>query len=95
MTMNLVSVMWVAWAAVVVIAIVLVAYRGAIARDEEGQIFLDEAFDREEAAQAYIRNRIARIQPAVRVCLVAAGALTLAVIGYYVWDAARALDLVK
>jgi len=80
---------------VVVVTLVLHAYRGTIARDEEGQIFLHESFDYQEAVQAVIRGKIARIQPVVRASVGMAMLMTLVVIGYYIWFALKALDYIR
>ena len=95
MLANPVLTIWIAWAAVVVVTLALSAYRGAIAHDEEGQIFLDEAFDHQNALQTAIRGKIARIQPMVRTSLVMAVLMTLVVIGYYSWFALKTLDYVR
>jgi hypothetical protein len=95
MLANPILTMWIAWGAVVVVTLILFAYRGTIARDEEGQIFLHESFDYQEAVQAVIRSKIARIQPVVRTSLVLAALMTLAVIGYYTWFALKALDYIR
>ena len=91
METNLVPAMWIAWGAVVVVTLALYGYRSSVARDEEGQIFLDEAFNHEKAAQSQIAHKIARIQPAVHASLSVACLMTLVVIGYYAWWTFRSL----
>jgi len=95
MEANSILILWAAWGTVVVVTLVLYAYRGTIARDEEGQIFLHESFDYQEAVQAVIRSKIARIQPVVRASLGMAALMTLVVIGYYTWFALKALDYIR
>ena len=91
MAANLVPTMWVVWAVIVVITAALYAYRTGLTRDEEGQIFLDEAFDHEKAVQTQIVSRVNHVQPAVRLALGLSTAMTVVVIGYYLWNAAKAL----
>jgi len=63
----------------------------SITRDEEGQIFLDEAFAHEKAAQTAITEKVARLQPILTASQVLTGVLTLGIIGYYTWMVARSL----
>jgi len=83
--------MWIAWGAVAVITAGLYAYRTSLTRDEEGQIFLDEAFDHEKAAQEQIVYRVNRLQPIVRVCVTLMVVMTVLVIAYYIWNATQQL----
>jgi len=89
--MNLVPMMWIAWAAVALVTACLYAYRTSLTRDEEGQIFLDDAFNHEKAAQEQIVAKVNRVEPAVRVCLGLTVLMTLLVIVYYGWGAAKAI----
>jgi hypothetical protein len=88
---NLSIVLWMVWAAVVIVTGLLYAYRSALTRDEDGQIFLDDAFAHEKAVQTEIVAKVNRIQPAIRASMVVTGIVTLAVIGYYVWFGYKAL----
>jgi sensor domain CHASE-containing protein len=89
--MNLVSAMWILWAVCALVTALLTAYRTTITRDEEGQIFLDEAFAHEKAVQTAITTKVARLQPILTVSQVLTGIMTLAVIGYYSWLVAHSL----
>jgi len=91
MTMNLVSVMWIVWAVCALVTALLTGYRSTISRDEEGQIFLDEAFAHEKAVQTAITSKIARLQPILTASQVLTGLMTLMVIGYYTWYVAHSL----
>lgn len=91
MTTNLVPALWIAWGVVALVTALLYAYRSTLTRDEEGQIFLDDAFAHEKAVQTEIVSKVNRLQPALRACLVLTAVMTLAVIAYYVWYGARAL----
>ncbi len=84
--MTLVPVMWMIWSVLVAITAALVIYRSSLTKNEEDQIFLDDSFDHERAAQAAIVARVNKIQPLLRVCLWLAVVATLFVIGYYVMD---------
>ena len=91
MTMNLVSVMWMVWAVCALTTAALTVYRSSITRDEEGQIFLDEAFAHEKAVQTAITTKVARLQPILTASQVVTGVLTLGVVGYYAWLVERSL----
>lgn len=87
--MTIVPVMWIVWGLLVLCTAGLYIYRSSLTRDEEDQIFLDDSFQHEQAAQAAIIAKVQRVQPLLRVALILAGIATLFVIGYYVMDIAR------
>jgi hypothetical protein len=91
MTTNLVPVLWIALGIVALATALLYAYRSKLTRDEEGQIFLDDAFAHEKAVQTEIVTRVNRLQPALRASLLLTVLMTVAVLAYYAWDAAKGL----
>jgi hypothetical protein len=91
MVTNLSLVLWIVWAAVVIVTGLLYAYRTALCRDEEGQIFLDDAFAHEKAVQTEIVSKCNRLEPAIRASMIAAVIMTVAVVGYYLWNGYKAL----
>jgi len=91
MSSSVVPILWIAWAVIVVITALLYAYRTSLTRDEEGQIFLDPAFDHEKAVQTQIVSKVNSIQPAVRAALALSAAMTAVVVGYYLWNAFKQL----
>jgi hypothetical protein len=92
--MTLVPVMWMVWAAFVVFTAALYVYRSSLTRDEEDQIFLDDSFQHEKAAQAVIVSKVAKVEPLVRVGRWLVIGMTTIVIAYYVWDILAQLHLV-
>lgn len=84
--MTIVPVMWVVWSALVVFTAALYIYRSNLTKDEEDQIFLDDSFNHERAAQAAIVAKVNKIQPLLRVAFWLVVVATLFVIGYYVMD---------
>jgi len=78
--------MWSVWGALVVILASIWVYRSRLERDEEDQIFIDDAFNHEKAAQAAIVEKVNKVQPFFRVMMMVTAAATLFVIGYYVFD---------
>lgn len=84
--MAFVPVMWAVWGALVLILAGIWVYRSRLERDEEDQIFIDEAFSQEKSAQAAIVEKVNKVQPILRTMLIITGVATLVVIGYYVYD---------
>ena len=84
--MTFVPVMWTVWAAFVVFTAAVYIYRSSLTRDEEDQIFLDDSFEHEKAAQAIIVSRVARIEPLVRVGVWLVVAMSAVVVVYYARD---------
>ena len=82
----MVPVMWSVWGALVLIMAGLFIYRSSLSKNEEDQVFLDDAFSHERTAQAAIIAKVNKVQPLVRGAMALVGAATLFVIGYYVMD---------
>lgn len=91
MTTNMVPVLWIVWAVFALVTAVLYGYRSTLTRDEEGQIFLDDAFAHEKAVQTEIVSRVNRLQPMLTASLALTALMTAAMIGYYVWFVAKSL----
>lgn len=84
--MTLVPVMWSVWAAFVMVTAALYIYRSNLTRDEEDQIFLDDSFEHEKAAQAAIVARVHKVEPVLRMAQWLVVAMTAVVLIYYVRD---------
>ncbi|MGB9409147.1 MAG: hypothetical protein WCA89_16560 [Terracidiphilus sp.] len=84
--MTFVLVMWIVWGALVVIASALYLYRSRLQRDEEDQIFLDDAFSQEKVAQEDIVAKVNKIEPTLRIMKWLVLVATVVVIVYYIWD---------
>jgi hypothetical protein len=82
----MVSVVWSVWAVCVLFVAVMYLYRSRLTRDEDDQIFLDDSFSHERAAQAVITEKVHKIEPIVRGSIWLAGAATVMVVAYYIWD---------
>ena len=83
---TMVPIMWAVWAALVLILAVLYLYRSNLEKNEEDQIFLDEAFAHERNAQSAIIAKVNKIQPVLRASMILASIATVFVIGYYILD---------
>ena len=74
------------WIACLLFTAIMYVYRSRLTRDEEDQIFLDESFSHEKAAQAAIVDKVNKIQPIVRASVWMAAGTTVLVIVYYIYD---------
>jgi len=91
----LIPVMWSIWGAIVVILAGLFIYRSSLTKDEDDQIYLDEAFDHEKAAQEAIVAKVNRVEPMVKVVAWLAAVSTAFVVCYYVFDVAKTLGFLS
>lgn len=90
--MSAMPVLWIVWAGVAAIMLILLGYRGTITRYEEDQIFLDDAGNHQEREQNAILAKVQRIQPYVRAAIGATCAMSACILGFYIWDAIRHLS---
>jgi len=84
--MTMVPIMWSVWAALVIVLAALYLYRSNLEKDEEDQIFLDDAFNHVKSAQNAIVAKVNRVQPILRASMILVGVATVFVVGYYVMD---------
>jgi Tfp pilus assembly protein PilN len=82
-------ILWIVWAGVLAILLILLAYRGTITRYEEDQMFLDDCADHQKKEQTEILAKVSKIQPFVRIATGATCVLSACILGIYVWDAVR------
>jgi hypothetical protein len=68
-------------------------YRGSLEKNEDDQIFLDDSFDHERAAQSAIIAKVHKIEPALRLAKWLALAMTLVVVVYYIRDIMLQLNI--
>jgi ABC-type uncharacterized transport system fused permease/ATPase subunit len=89
--MSFMPVVWIVWAAVITFLLVLLVYRSNLTRYEEDQIFLDEAANHQKQEQEELLAKVNKIQPLIRIVTGATCALTVGILGVYVWDALQHL----
>ncbi|MGC2637320.1 MAG: hypothetical protein WA294_09065 [Acidobacteriaceae bacterium] len=89
--MSYMPVVWIVWAAVITFLLILLVYRSNLTRYEEDQIFLDESGNHQKKEQEDLLVKVNKIQPVIRIVGTATGALTVVIIGLYVWDAVQHL----
>ena len=87
--MTFVPVMWSVWGAFVALFAAISIYISTLSRDEEDQIFLDDSFNHIKSQQDAIAARVAKVQPARKIALGLLIAMTIFVLGYYIFDIVR------
>jgi len=92
--MTLVPIMWSVWGVLVVLMLSLHIYRSSLEKNEDDQIFLDDSFDHERAAQMAIVAKVQKIEPALRLAKWLALAMTIVVIAYYIRDILLQLNII-
>jgi hypothetical protein len=91
--MSYMIVLWIIWAALATVSLVLLAYRGTLTRYEEDCLFLDDCGGREQEEQKRILEKVRKIKPAVRAVTAATGVMTAAIIGLYLWQAVQQFNM--
>jgi hypothetical protein len=86
--------MWSVWGVLVALMLSLHIYRGSLEKNEDDQIFLDDSFDHEKAAQMAIVAKVQKIEPALRLAKWLALAMTIVVIVYYIRDIMLQLNII-
>ena len=84
--MTFLPIMLSVWGLTILIMAVMLLYRSRLTKDEEDQLFLDDSFSHEKAAQAAIAARLAKVTPVVKGSEILAALATLFVIGYFLFD---------
>jgi hypothetical protein len=79
-------VMWTVWAVLVALMLALKIYTGKLSRDEDDQLILDSAFDHVREEQAAIIAKVNKIEPISKLAMWLVVAMTVVVIGYYLYD---------
>lgn len=92
--MTFAPVMWTIWSAFVVFMAAIYIYRSNLTKNEEDQIFLDDSFSHEQAEQAVIASKVAKVEPMVRIARWLVLAMTAVVLVYYVRDILLQLHLI-
>ncbi len=84
--MTFVPVMWTVWGVLVLLMLSLHIYRSSLEKNEDDQIFLDESFEHERAAQSAIIEKVNKVEQPLRIFKWLAAAMTVFIILYYIWD---------
>ena len=90
--MGAMPLLWIVWAGITAVLLILLGYRGTLTRYEEDQIFLDDAENHQKMEQTAILLKVQKIQPYIRVAITATCLMTACILGMYVWDAIRHLS---
>ena len=80
------------WAALGVAFMALLVYRSQLTRYEDEQLFLnEETSSSRQLEQEQIVSRITRTAPVFNLVAVATAAITLCIVGMYVWNALQTI----
>lgn len=90
--MSATVVMWIVWAGITAIMLILLGYRGTLTMHEEDQLFLTGSGGYEEQEQSALLLKVQKITPYVRLAIGATCVMSALVIAYYVWDAVKNLS---
>jgi hypothetical protein len=90
--MSVMPILWIVWAVVVAILLMLLGYRGTLTRYEEDQIFLADSGNHEAQEQGAILLKLQQIRPYVQTAVGAMCVLSACILGMYVWDAIQRLS---
>ena len=85
--MSAIPALLVIWAIIAACFLALLAYRAQLTRYEEDQIFLNETESAEQQEQNEIIRKVKKLSPLVRVFGVAAGVMTVWIVGIFTYDA--------
>jgi len=77
----------ISWGVITVVLVVLVVYRGTLSSKEDDQIFIDAAEQHHYQEQLVIIDRISRLTRPIIALSVMSGALLLASVGVWIYQA--------
>ena len=81
------NLLMISWGVITAFLVVLVVYRGTLSSKEDDQIFIDAAEQHHYQEQQVIIARMSRLTRPIIVLAVASGALLLASVGVWVYQA--------
>jgi hypothetical protein len=84
MILNL---LMISWGVITVVLVVLIVYRGTLSSKEDDQIFIDAAEQHHYQEQLVIIDRISRLTRPIIALSVVSGALLLASVGVWIYQA--------
>lgn len=91
MNLNFMEIIWIVWGVAFVAWLVTLMYQSQITSNEEDQLFLSGNQEVQHREQEEILSKVHRLQPILRTLATTTGILTVAIIGYYAWDAVQHL----
>jgi hypothetical protein len=91
--MGIMPFLWIVWAVVTTTLLALLVYRSNLTRYEEDQLFLDDAGEHQQKEQQTIVAKVKRIDPFVRAFTVSTCVMTVAIVGFYVYDAIKQFNM--
>lgn len=87
--MSIIPLMWILWAGLTTLLLVLLLYRSNLTRYEGDQVFLEDSSERQNQDQQALLKKVNRVTPMVKIVTVCTCVMTAAILGIYVWDAVK------
>jgi hypothetical protein len=87
--MQYMPILWIVWAGLMIILLILLLYRGTLTRYEEDQLFLDGSSESHHHEHDVLLAKVAKVRPLVKTFTGAMCILSAAILGIYVWNAIR------
>ena len=84
---TLLDLLMISWGVITAVLVVLVVYRGTLSAKEDDQIFIDAAEQHHYQEQLVIIDRISRLTRPIIALGILSGALLLASVGVWVYQA--------
>ncbi len=84
--MTPLTILWVIWASITVVLVVLLIYRSTLAMHEDDQLFIDESESHMAKEQAELLVKMDKLQPFVRGFGAASGVLAVLIFGLWIWQ---------
>jgi hypothetical protein len=78
--------LFIIWAVITAVLIILLIYRSTLSMHEDDQLFLDEASSSMRVEQEQLQARMQKLSLPVKLCGVASGVLILVIAGLAIWQ---------
>ncbi len=78
--------LFIIWAVITTVLIILLIYRSTLSMHEDDQLFLDEASSSMRVEQEQLQVRMQKLSPLVKIFGAASGLLILVIAGLAIWQ---------
>ncbi len=78
--------LFIIWAVITAVLIILLIYRSTLSMHEDDQLFLDEASSSMRIEQEQLQARMQKLSPLVKIFGAASGVLILVIAGMAIWQ---------
>ena len=78
--------LFIIWAVITAVLVILLIYRSTLSMHEDDQLFLDEASSSMRVEQEQLQVRMQKLAPVVKIFGAASGVLILVIAGMAIWQ---------